>query len=254
MNKIIKYLSFGLKNKTGINFSGHRTVLSKGSGRPKRKFRLIDFDRLIQVPGLILKIQYDPNRSCNIALICYKNGFLSYIIAVNGMKKNTFINSDFHNFGSVRELNKFDLGSFICCVELRKNFGAKIARAAGSFCVVLSRLNDKICLRLPSGEERLLKGINSAVLGIVSNIEKKLKKKKKAGDNFFLGKKPVVRGVAKNCVDHPHGGGRGKTSPLVLASNFTRRVLKGVPSVKKKKIIKRSLWVVKERRVIKKGL
>jgi large subunit ribosomal protein L2 len=133
MNKIVKYLTFGLKNKTGTNFTGHRTVLSKGSGKPKRKFRLIDFDRFIQIPGLILKIEYDPNRSCNIALVCYKNGFLSYIIAVNGMKENTFINNGFHTSGVVKILSSFDLGSFICCVELRINLGAKLSRAAGSF-------------------------------------------------------------------------------------------------------------------------
>lgn len=249
-NKLIKYLSFGLKNKTGVNFSGHRTVLSKGSGKSKRKFRLIDFARLIQIPGVILRIEYDPNRSCNIALVCYKNGFLSYIIAVNGMKENMFINTGFLISGAVKSLNEFDLGSFICCVELRKNLGAKISRSAGCFSVVLSRIKEKnkVCLRLPSGEERLIKGDNTAVLGVVSNVQKKFKKKLKASDNIFLGKKPVVRGVAKNCVDHPHGGGRGKTSPLVLSSNFTRRVLKGVPTVNSKKLNKRKNWVLKERK------
>jgi large subunit ribosomal protein L2 len=239
-NSVIKYLSFGLKNKTGKNFSGHRTVLSKGYGRQKRKFRLIDFNRLIQVPGIVLKIEYDPNRSCNIALICYKNGFLSYILAVNGLEKNMFINNGFLKSGTVRKLEDFDLGSFVCCIELRQGFGAKIARSAGCFGVVLSKFKkNTICLRLPSGEERALKGTNSAVLGVISNIQKKYEKKKKASENIFLGKKPKVRGVAKNCVDHPHGGGRGKTSPLVLASNFTRRVLKGVPTVFGKGSVKR---------------
>lgn len=249
-NKIIKYLAFGLKNKTGVNFSGQRTVLSKGSGKPKRKFRLIDFERLISVPGIILKIEYDPNRSCNIALVCYKNGFLSYILAINGMKENMFINTGFLMSGSVKNLSDFALGSLICCVELRKNLGAKIARSAGAFAVVLSRVKNenRTCLRLPSGEERYLKNENSAVLGVVSNLQKKYIKKKKASDNVFLGKKPAVRGVSKNCVDHPHGGGRGKTSQLVLASNFTRRVLKGVPSTNKQKLKKRKIWVLKERR------
>ena len=89
-----KFIS-DVKYQPGKNFSGHRTVLSKGSGRQKRKFRLIDFNRLIQVPGIVLKVEYDPNRSCNIALICYKNGFLSYILAVNGLEKNMFINNGF---------------------------------------------------------------------------------------------------------------------------------------------------------------
>jgi len=135
--KVIKYLSFGLQNKTGINFFGRRTVLSKGSGRPKRKFRLIDFIRFLKVPGLILRIEYDPNRSSNIALICYKNGFLSYIIAVKGMKSGFFINTNTFSSGSIRELKDFSLGAFICCVELRKNLGAKISRSAGCSSIIL---------------------------------------------------------------------------------------------------------------------
>lgn len=153
-NKPIKYLSFGLKNKTGVNFSGHRTVISKGSGRHKRKFRIIDFGRFTKIPGVILKIEYDPNRSCNIALVCYKNGFLSYILAINGMKKNMFINTGFLMSGAVKMLKDFDLGSFICCIELRRNLGAKICRSAGCFSVVLSQVKEHVCLRLPSGEER----------------------------------------------------------------------------------------------------
>ncbi|EPS73338.1 hypothetical protein M569_01423, partial [Genlisea aurea] len=194
----------------GINNSGHRTVFSKGSGKHKRKFRLIDFHRMILIPGLILKIEYDPNRSSKIALICYKNGFLSYILAVNGMKKNDFINNDLYRLGAINQLKNFSLGSFICCVELRKNYGAKISRSGGCFSVVLSQKNDKTLLRLSSGEERFLLNSNTAVLGVVSNIQNRLKKKRKAGDSYHLGKKPIVRGVAKNCVDHPHGGGRGK--------------------------------------------
>jgi len=247
-NNVIKYLSFGLKNKTGKNFSGHRTVLSKGAGRRKRKFRLIDFNRLIKVPGIVLRVEYDPNRSCKIALICYKNGFLSYILAVNGLEENMFVNNGFLKSGTVKKLEDFDLGSFVCCVELRRGFGAKIARSAGCFSVILSKYKgNSICLRLPSGEERVLKSDNSAVLGVISNVQKKYKKKRKASDNIFIGKKPKVRGVAKNCVDHPHGGGRGKTSQLSLASNFTRRVLKGVPTVFGKNSIKRRKWVMKRR-------
>lgn len=239
--KSIKYLSFGLKNKSGVNFSGHKTVFSKGGGKHKRKFRIIDFCRNLKIPGLILKIEYDPNRSANIALVCYKNGFLSYIIATLGMKKNSFLNTNLYFPGITKKLKDFSLGSFICCIELREGLGAKIARSAGCFSVVLSQKQNKTCLKLPSGEERFLSMNNSAVLGVISNAEHKLKKKSKAGDNIYLGKKPIVRGVAKNCVDHPHGGGRGKTSGLSLSSNFTKRVLKGISTTKKKAKKKRSI-------------
>jgi len=166
------------------------------------------------------------------------------------MKPGSFINTNLFVSGSVRELKDFGLGAFICCIELRKNLGAKISRSAGCSSVVLFFDNKNVCLRLPSGEERMFYYKNYGVLGIVSFIDLTKKNKNKASKFFFLGRKPVVRGVAKNCVDHPHGGGRGKTSPLVLSSNFTRRVLKGVPSVKKKIIIKRSFFVKKERRKV----
>jgi len=188
--KVLKYLSFGLKNKTGVNVSGRRTVLSKGTGRPKRKFRLIDFNLLLKIPGLILRIEYDPNRNSSIALICYKNGFLSYILAVNGMQKNQFINTNVFSSGSIKQLKEFSLGTFICCVELRKDLGAKISRSAGCSCLVLSKDNAKnrVCLRLPSGEERNLNFENYGVLGIVlSNQGVAIyKKKKKLVINFFL--------------------------------------------------------------------
>lgn len=250
MSSSLKYLSFGLKFKSGINYTGKKSFKTKGSGKSKRKFRLIDFyfDNYL-IPFFVLKIEYDPNRSSNIALICYKNGFLSYIIAVHGLKENTFLSHEFNTVGLVKQLKDLKFGTFISCVELRKSKGAKIARSAGCYGVVLHKnLNkNKIIIRLPSGEERLFCLYNKAQLGIISNINHKFKKKKKAGNNIWLGRKPIVRGVAKNCVDHPHGGGRGKTSKLKLPSNFTRRVLKGVPSfsnffVNKCLIVKNRKW------------
>jgi large subunit ribosomal protein L2 len=130
-------------------------------------------------------------------------------------------------------LSDFKYGTFVSCIELRPLKGSKIARSAGCYGIILNRNNNKIIIRLPSGEERLFHFESKALLGIVSNKNHKFKKKKKAGNNIWLGKKPIVRGVAKNCIDHPHGGGRGKTSKLVLASNFSRKVLKGVFSFKK---------------------
>lgn len=229
--KCIKYLTFGLKSKSGINFTGKKSFKNRSSGRSKRKFRIIDFyfnNSLI--PFFVIRFEYDPNRSSKIALICYKNGILSYILAVEGLKTDNYTNRNINNMclGNAYFLWKFKYGSFISCIELRPNKGSKVARSAGCYGIVLNLIKKKIVIRLPSGEERLFSLNNKAVLGIISNKTHKFEKKKKAGNNRWLGKKPIVRGVAKNCVDHPHGGGRGKTSQLVLASNFSRRVLKGV--------------------------
>lgn len=235
----IKYLSYGLKKK---NF------YTRSFGKSKRKYRLIDFYRPhYKIPAFVLRIEYDPNRSSQIALICYKNGLLSYIISPTGLKINTYISSNILVPGYVNILNNFKYGSFIHCVELIKNYGSKVARSAGCYCIILNKYdfdNNKLIVKLPSGEHRLIEKTNKASLGIVSNLNRKFLKLRKAGNNRWLGKKPKVRGVAKNAVDHPHGGGRGKTSKLSVCSNFTRRVLRGVRLLKKKV----NKYVIKDRK------
>jgi len=234
--KSVKYLTFGLVYKAGKNFSGRLVIKSKGSRKTKRKYRIIDFYRLnYKIPAYVLRIEYDPNRSAKIALICYKNGILSYIIANEGLVAGMIISQVNFISGRINNLQAFKVGSFISCIELYPSFGAKITRAAGCFSIILAKKFNNIKIRLSSGEERLVKNKNKAILGVVSNIGHILLKKKKAGNNIWIGLKPRVRGVAQNCVDHPHGGGRGKTPKLVTAVNFTKRVLKGVPSIKKKK-------------------
>lgn len=239
INKLpIKYLTYGLKKK---NF------YTRGSGQSKRKYRFIDFFRYFNdIPAYVLRIEYDPNRTSLIALICYKNGLLSYIIAPTGLKSNSYISSNILVPGYVNSLNKFKYGSFVHCVELVKSYGCKVARSAGTYCIILNKYDfdeNKLIIKLPSGELRLVQNTNKAALGIVSNIDLKFLKLKKAGNNRWLGKKPTVRGVAKNAVDHPHGGGRGKTSKLSVCSNFTRRVLRGVRLKKKK-----TLYIIKDRK------
>lgn len=234
-NNPIKYLVFGLKSKSGNNNLGRKTVKTKSRGKSKRKFRILDFYRNYNESFLVLKIEYDPNRSANIALICFKNGLLCYIIATSNLQKGMFINNNNFVESTTRSIESYNYGDYISNVELNYNYGFKIARAAGTYCIVLHRLNsNSIVVRFPSGEEKILFKKNKGTLGIVSNINHKYLNIGKAGRNFLKGKKPVVRGVAKNCVDHPHGGGRGRTSKLPVPSNFTRRVLKGVPSRKKK--------------------
>lgn len=213
MIKPIKYLSFGLKNKSGKNYTGKKVFLSKGAGRAKRKYRLIDFYKFnYKVQFVILRIEYDPNRSAKIALICYKNGFLSYILLTEGLLKGDIINYEKSTLGLTNKLKNINTGTLISCVELYPNYGGKLARSAGCFCIMIQKYTNKVLIRLPSGEERLINYNSKATIGLISNINHKLKKKKKAGDNFHLGLKPRVRGVSKNCVDHPNGGGRGKTS------------------------------------------
>lgn len=244
MKNPIKYLTFGLKKKSGKNFTGKNSFKNRCGGRSKRKFRIIDFYfNNFNIPFFVIRLEYDPNRTARIALICYNNGILSYIVSVEGLKTNYYTNWNrkIFSLGSSHFLHKFRFGTFISCVELRPGKGSKIARAAGSFCLVLNSFNKRILLRLPSGEERLFSILSKALLGIVSNYKHKFLKKKKAGNNIWLGKKPKVRGVAKNAVDHPHGGGRGKTSQLCLASNFSRRVLKGIFSFNNKVTSKKNI-------------
>jgi len=186
MTLIIKYLTFGLKAKSGKNFTGKKSFKNRSSGRSKRKFRIIDFyfDNYL-IPFFVIRFEYDPNRSAKIALICYKNGVLSYIIAVEGLKLNNYTNLNKNNLslGSANYLSKFRYGSFISCIELRPNKGSKIARSAGCYGIVLNLLKKKVILRLPSGEERLFSLKNKAILGIISNKDHKFKKKSKAGNN-----------------------------------------------------------------------
>lgn len=231
----IKYLTFGLKSKSGINNLGRKTVKTKSKGKAKRKFRILDFYRnKYQESFLVLKIEYDPNRSAKIALICFKNGLLCYILATSNLKSGMFLDNKNLIEGTTRALSNYNYGDYVSSVELNYNYGSKIARAAGTYCIILQKLNTQtLVLKFPSGEEKILFYNNLGTLGIVSNQNHKFINLKKAGRSFLKGRKPKVRGVAKNSVDHPHGGGRGRTSKLPVPSNFTRRVLKGVPSNKK---------------------
>jgi large subunit ribosomal protein L2 len=233
ISNTIKYLSFGLKSKAGINTFGRKTVKTKGSGKQKRKFRIIDFYKDYNSSFLVIRIEYDPNRSANIALICFKNGLLTYIIATTTMKEGVFIDIRTLNNGVTKSLDNYTYGDYISSLELNYKYGAKVARAAGTYCIILNYFNNSnIIVRFPSGEEKLVYYKNKATLGIISNINHKFINRGKAGKNYLIGKKPIVRGVAKNCVDHPHGGGRGRTSKLPMPVNFTRRCLKGVSSRK----------------------
>lgn len=232
MSNLVKYLTFGLSAKSGRNSCGRKTVLHKISWNKKR-YRIIDFyrDQSTQV-SLIISVEKDPNRTAFISLICYKSGILSYILSIHGFKVGQFIDPALYSLGATMTLSALYVGSIISSLEIYKGFGAKFIRAAGCFGVISNQLsNDVSIVKLPSGEERRVTSFSKATLGRISNISNYLVKLKKASDSLYKGKKPIVRGVAKNAVDHPHGGGRGKTSNLATAVNFTGRVKKGVKSV-----------------------
>lgn len=232
MSTLVKYLTFGLVAKSGRNSSGRKTVLHKIRWNKKR-YRIIDFYRnnSSQV-SLIVSVEKDPNRTAFISLICYKSGILSYILSIHGFKVGNFIDPTLYSLGSTMQLSQLHVGTIISSLEIYKNFGAKFIRAAGCFGVISNQLvNNVSIIKLPSGEERKVSSFSKATLGRISNVSNYLIKLNKASDSLRRGQKPVVRGVAKNAVDHPHGGGRGKTSNLATAVNFTGRVKKGVKSV-----------------------
>ena len=236
-SKLLKYLIFGLSNKSGINNSGHRTLVSKGR-RIKKKYRLVDFYHMYYtIKAVVIRLEYDPNRNAYLALICYKNGFLSYIIASEGLKPGMIINYMNKTLGSTNMIQYIDIGTSIYCVELYKNFGMKLARSAGTYSMIISKNENKSLIKLPSGKTCLVHNMSKAILGTSSNKIYHLRRKYKAGQNIKLGYKPVVRGVAKNSIDHPSGGGRGKTSQWSDCPNFTRNVIKG-KKTKRKNVIR----------------
>lgn len=233
---LIKYLSFGLKAKSGVNFSGRKTFLRK-INKAKKNYRIIDFYKKYKcITAIVVSIQYDPNRTAPLALICYKNGMLSYILSLHGLKPNFFVDPVLFTLGSTHSINNLIPGTLISSVETVPGYGAKYIRSAGCYGLITTRFHSKAILKLPSGQESLINQNSLAVIGRISNIYHYLKKNIKASDSLYkLGQKPMVRGVAKNAVDHPHGGGRGRTSNLATAVNFTGRVKKGVSSQSKKR-------------------
>ena len=211
----VKRMNIALSRKSGRNSMGSMILRNRGKGH-KRLFKLIDFMRILyNVPGCILRFDYDANRNNFLALVLYKNGFISYIIACNLLKKNDIIYTGYnvpYKIGSCMPLYKIPIGFYIYNVELNEKKGSIFARAAGTKIQMLKKTGQYVLIRLPSKEERVINLCNWAVLGKVAFDLKKLVKKLKAGQNRYKGIKSKVRGVAKNPIDHPHGGGEGKTT------------------------------------------
>ena len=200
---------------SGRNNAGRITVRHRGGGH-KRHYRMIDFKRNKDgVPGKVERIEYDPNRSANIALILYRDGERRYILAPKGIKIGDSIASGTDagiGKGNCLPLKNIPVGTTIHCVEMKPGKGAQIARSAGAAVQYVGREANYAQLRLRSGEMRKVNLNCRATIGEVGNSEHGLRKLGKAGAKRWRGIRPTVRGVAMNPVDHPHGGGEGRTS------------------------------------------
>ncbi|NMG29091.1 50S ribosomal protein L2 [Aromatoleum evansii] len=198
----------------GRNNNGHITVRHKGGGH-KQHYRLVDFRRNKDgIAARVERIEYDPNRSANIALVCYADGERAYIIAPKGLEVGAQVMSGAEapiKPGNVLPIRNIPVGSTIHCVEMMPGKGAQIARAAGTSVQLLAREGAYAQIRLRSGEVRRVHVECRAAIGVVGNEEHGLRKIGKAGANRWRGIRPTVRGVAMNPVDHPHGGGEGRT-------------------------------------------
>ena len=201
--------------KGGRNNNGRITVRHQGGGH-KRHYRVIDFKRnKLDIPAIVERIEYDPNRSANIALLKYADGERRYIICPSKMEIGAeVISSDTADIkdGNSLKLKDIPLGTNIHCVEMKPGKGGQIARSAGTSARLVAKEGIYSTLRLQSGEMRKVLSECRATLGTVSNQENNLKSIGKAGANRWRGKRPTVRGVAMNPIDHPHGGGEGRTS------------------------------------------
>jgi large subunit ribosomal protein L2 len=213
--KPVKSLTEGLSSTGGRNNAGRVTAFQRGGGH-KRSYRMIDFKRRKwDVEGTVERIEYDPNRTAFIALIKYTDGELAYILAPQRLAAGDKIiasQSADVKPGNAMPLRAIPVGSIIHNIEMKPEKGAQIARSAGTYAQLVGRDGPYSILRLNSGEQRLVHGNCMATIGAVSNPDNSNTNLGKAGRKRWLGKRPHVRGVAMNPVDHPHGGGEGRTS------------------------------------------
>ena len=210
-----KTLTKGISKTGGRNNTGRVTSWHRGGGH-KRKYRIIDFKRIKHdVEANVERIEYDPNRSSFIALIKYKDGEKSYILAPQKLKVDDKVISG-HKVdikpGNAMPISSIPLGTLLHNIELKPGKGGQIARAAGTYVQLVGRDQAHSIIRMTSGEVRLVLSSCMASIGSVSNSDNKNINDGKAGRSRWLGKRPHVRGVAMNPIDHPHGGGEGRTS------------------------------------------
>jgi large subunit ribosomal protein L2 len=210
-----KSLTTGVNKKGGRNNYGRLTVRHRGGGH-KRRFRIIDFRRdKVDVPGKVMSVEYDPNRSARIALISYLDGEKTYIIWPDGLKVGeTILAGDRVDIrpGNCMPLKNIPLGTMVHNVEMKIGKGGQIIRSAGTYGQLMAKDQGYVQLKLPSGEVRSVLDRCRATIGQVGNLDHENISLGKAGRTRRLGRRPKVRGVVMNPVDHPHGGGEGRTS------------------------------------------
>ena len=213
--KPFKKLTKGLNKNGGRNNHGHLTARRQGGGH-KKKYRIIDFKRnLVDVQGIVERIEYDPNRSAHIALIKYKEGLFSYIICPQDLKVNDKVLSSNEaeiKAGNCLPIKNIPVDTLLHNIEIKPGKGGQLSRSAGTYAQLVGKDEEYAQIKLSSGEIRVVRIECKASIGMVSNPDKKNIKLGKAGRKRWLGIRPVVRGVAMNPIDHPHGGGEGRTS------------------------------------------
>ena len=208
-----KSLTVSLKKTAGRNNQGKITVRHHGGGS-RRKYRIIDFKRnKVDIPATVKSIEYDPNRTANIALICYADGEKTYILAPNGLKVGDVLMNGENaevKVGNCLPLSAIPVGTEIHNIELYPGKGGQLVRAAGNVAQLMAKEGKYATLRLPSGEMRLVPIVCRATIGTVGNVEHGLVNIGKAGRKRNMGIRPTVRGSVMNPNDHPHGGGEGR--------------------------------------------
>jgi len=210
-----KALTKGLTKKGGRNNQGRQTVRHRGGGH-KRLYRTIDFKRRkFDVPATVERLEYDPNRSAFIALLRYEDGEIAYILAPQRMDPgDVVVAADRTHIkpGNAMPMRNMPVGTIIHNIEMKSGKGGQLARAAGNYAQLIGKDAGYALLRLSSGEQRMVRGECMATVGAVSNPDNQNINMGKAGRKRWLGRRPTVRGVVMNPVDHPHGGGEGRTS------------------------------------------
>ncbi|HEY0523815.1 MAG TPA: 50S ribosomal protein L2 [Stellaceae bacterium] len=211
----VKALTEGLRKSGGRNNTGRITLRFRGGGA-KRRYRIVDFKRRKDgVAATVERLEYDPNRTAFIALVRYADGELSYILAPQRLKAGDQVVSGEKvdvKPGNAMPLRSMPVGTIVHNVELKPGKGGQLARSAGTYVQLVGRDQGYALLRLASGEVRMVRGECRATIGAVSNPDQQNVVIAKAGRNRWLGHRPSVRGVAMNPIDHPHGGGEGRTS------------------------------------------
>jgi large subunit ribosomal protein L2 len=248
----VQSLTVAMRKKGGRNHHGHITVRHRGGGH-RRRYRLVDFTRrVLDVPAIVQRLEYDPNRTAHIALVQYENGMLSYIIAPDGLKPGDRIMASRSEFldvkvGNAMPLELIPIGTMVHNIEMRPGKGGQLARSAGASCQLLEKniRPGYALVRLVSREVRMIHMKCMATIGSVSNPLIKLEKHGKAGRVRWLGRRPHVRGVAMNPVDHPHGGGEGKTSGGRPSCTPWGKPTKGAKTRDKRKNSTKLIWLTR---------